>query len=237
MPSFFDCLIFSPYPTCDTITSVLVVLVENHYHLGQKDCVRGCYHRYAIDRRSVSKYCTIRRCWLWSLAFLTCGGLAFRIIAGLDIMCWLTWSTVISVVDPFYCPFGSESGRNNLRYVVSAQQSLADAALYRSILFAASAHRDFSSGNDLSRTTLMHKGETIRLINASLDRSPDDVSDFTVAAIGMLAVTQVRCTCAKHCQLCGHWSLLNITEPYKRQERTICALECGRDPREITRGC
>lgn len=96
----------------------------------------------------------------------------------------------ISVVDPFYCPFGSESGRNNLRYAVSAQQSLADAALYKSILFAASAHRDFTSGKGLSPTALMHKGETIRLINASLDRTPDDVSDFTVAAIAMLAVTQ-----------------------------------------------
>lgn len=96
----------------------------------------------------------------------------------------------ISVVDPFYCPFGSDSGRNNLRYAVSVQQSLADAALYRSILFAASAHRDFSSGEDLSLTALMHKGETIRLINASLDRAPDLVSDFTIAAIAMLAVTQ-----------------------------------------------
>ncbi|KAL8829481.1 MAG: hypothetical protein Q9191_001988 [Dirinaria sp. TL-2023a] len=112
----------------------------------------------------------------------------------------------ISVVDPFYCPFGSDSGRNNLRYAVSVQQSLADAALYRSILFAASAHRDFSSGEDLSSTALMHKGETIRLINASLDRAPDLVSDFTIAAIAMLAVTQ------------------NLTRDSNEQQDLVCAL-------------
>ena len=104
------------------------------------------------------------------------------------------------VIDPFYCPFGSEKGRRNLRFSVSPQACLADAAVYKAILFAASAHRDYSSGRAISRAALTHKCETMHLINASLSRTPDYVSDFTVVAIAMLAVTEVISVYAKGCQ-------------------------------------
>lgn len=77
-----------------------------------------------------------------------------------------------------------------MRHALSTQQSLADAALYQSILFAASVHQDYCLGGEVSRTSLKHKVETIRLINASLVCAPDRVSDLTLAAIGMLAVSQ-----------------------------------------------
>jgi hypothetical protein len=60
-------------------------------------------------------------------------------------------------------------------------------ALFRGILFHASVHIDGLQNIPWSSTTLLHKGEAIRLVSERLNDSDNPVSDETIGAVAWIA--------------------------------------------------
>lgn len=68
-----------------------------------------------------------------------------------------------------------------------ARHAMTDSALFRGILFHAGVHIDFRQDRQWSSTTLLHRGETIRLVSERLKDSDGPVSDETIAAVAWMA--------------------------------------------------
>jgi hypothetical protein len=65
-----------------------------------------------------------------------------------------------------------------------ARRAMNDSALFHGILFHASVHIDKFQGKPWRSTTLLHRGEAIRLVSERLNDSDGTVSDETIAAVG-----------------------------------------------------
>ncbi|KAL7912344.1 hypothetical protein GGI35DRAFT_445025 [Trichoderma velutinum] len=65
--------------------------------------------------------------------------------------------------------------------------AFADAALLHALFSLASLHRDLSVGTKVTPLCLMHRGETLRLINERLTNTPLQLSDGTIGAVAALA--------------------------------------------------
>lgn len=70
--------------------------------------------------------------------------------------------------------------------------AVADPLLFLATLNFSAVHLDFMRGQCGSRTTLIHKGETIRLINARLQSPTEALTNITIGAITLLAAVEVR---------------------------------------------
>lgn len=68
----------------------------------------------------------------------------------------------------------------------------ADAAWLNATLCLISLHYDLKLGKGISRDSLFHRGEALRIVNERLKASPEDVSDSTIGAIASLANFDVR---------------------------------------------
>jgi hypothetical protein len=69
-----------------------------------------------------------------------------------------------------------------------------DAAWLNGTLSLISLHYDLKAGKGISRESLFHRGEALRIVNERLKLSPRDVTDYTIGAIASLANFDVRNT-------------------------------------------
>ncbi|KAH8807409.1 fungal-specific transcription factor domain-containing protein [Xylogone sp. PMI_703] len=92
-----------------------------------------------------------------------------------------------TVLAPALLPVGTGQTQNPLR-IIFVGEAIRNLVLFHATLFLASAHDDFLHGNKNNPVTLLHRGETIRLINASLNSTTvHEVNDATIAAVTCLA--------------------------------------------------
>lgn len=115
---------------------------------------------------------------------------------------------VTNVLAPALLPVGSGQALNPLRITFVAE-AIRNPVLFHATLFRASAHDDLLRGNQKNLVTLLHQGETIRLINADLNSSPIyQISDSTIAAVTCLLAYEV----GSPCFICGNVCLLTHTD-------------------------
>lgn len=70
-----------------------------------------------------------------------------------------------------------------------------DAALLHALFSLAGMHHDLSIGRSITPTCLMHRGETLRLVNERITKTPLQLDDGTIGAVAALAtfdVSQLR---------------------------------------------
>ena len=75
------------------------------------------------------------------------------------------------------------------------EMAMSNAALFHAILCSSSLYPDIASGNSESFHSIIHKTETIHLVNTQLQGS-SKVSDATIGAVAFLAVAEV-CHCSE----------------------------------------
>lgn len=97
---------------------------------------------------------------------------------------------VVSVMARNCLPIDPGNGSNPLTKVW-VPYAITDPALFLATLNFAAVHLNILRGQYNSRSTLMHKGETIRLINARLQKPTESLTNETIGSVAMLAATEV----------------------------------------------
>lgn len=80
---------------------------------------------------------------------------------------------------------------------------MTDPVLFLATLNFAAVHLDLLRGTQNNHKTLIHKGETIRRINARLQSSTETVSNTTIGAVAMLAAMEVMLYLTHHLLIDG----------------------------------
>lgn len=82
-------------------------------------------------------------------------------------------------------PIALNPESSRLAYAVS------DSALLHALFSLVALHHDLSFGTRISPLCLMHRGETLRIVNQRLTKMPLTITDGTIGAVAALATFDV----------------------------------------------
>ena len=97
------------------------------------------------------------------------------------------YRTVLYVLTPELLPISNGQENCPLK-TVFIRQALADQCLFSAVLFFAALHVDSLCGRTVSQETLLHRGETMRLLNVNMRSPGEAVSDSTIGAVALLSL-------------------------------------------------
>ena len=99
-------------------------------------------------------------------------------------------SEVVSVMAHNCIPVDQHKGQNPLTKIW-LPYALQDSTLFQATLSFAEVHLDVLAGNYNSQRAIIHKGHSIRAVNAKLRDSEHALSNETIGAVAMLAASEV----------------------------------------------